>query len=59
MVRVQGKKMQEERKVGTKAMKWEPISVLTQSRVYGGSEAIGVQNPTQVGKAGLGKEFDL
>ena len=28
MVRVQGKKMQEERTVGTKAMKWEPISVL-------------------------------
>ena len=33
--------------------------MLTQSRVYGGSEAIGVQNPTQVGKAGIGKEFDL
>lgn len=42
MVRVQGKKMQEERTVGTKAMKWEPISVLTQLKVYGGSEVIGV-----------------
>lgn len=35
MVRVQGKKMQEERTVGTKAMKWEPICVNTIESLWG------------------------
>ena len=59
MGRVQGKVMQEERTAGTKAMRWEPTSVLIQLRAYRGSGTTGGQNPAQAGRVGLGKEFDL